>query len=300
MPVEPHSPVLSYFPIVIPAPGRPVDLEVRVTVPAAGTDLPIILLSHGHGMSNHLSSLYGYAPLADLWASLGFVVLQPTHLSSATLRARVADEPGEPYFWQSGARDLTRLIDALDLIEQSVPGLTGRLDRDRIAVAGHSLGGLTASLALGARIDEVDLREPRIRCGVLFGAPGRGDVLNGPMAELVEFTRSLDFSTMITPALVVAGDKDDSQHFTDVGPDWHADPYRLAQGSKSLLTVFGAGHLFGGISGYDAAETSDENPALVAALGRLTAAYLRSGLAGTDDWATARTEHADAGEVEQK
>lgn len=79
---------------------------------------------------------------------------------------------------------------------------------------------------------------------------------------------------MTTPALVVAGDKDDSRHFTDVGPDWHADPYRLAPAPKTLLTLFGAEHLLGGISGYDAAETTDEDPGRVAALGRLTSAYL--------------------------
>jgi hypothetical protein len=44
---------------------------------------PIILLSHGPGPSNNLSSLNGYAPLANFWTSHGFVVIQPTHLSAA-------------------------------------------------------------------------------------------------------------------------------------------------------------------------------------------------------------------------
>jgi len=30
-----------------------------------GSELPVILLSHGHGNSNNLSSLNGYAPLAS-------------------------------------------------------------------------------------------------------------------------------------------------------------------------------------------------------------------------------------------
>jgi len=51
-----------------------------------GTNLPIILLSHDHGSSNHLSSLNGYGPLANFWAAHGFVVIQPTHLDSKTLR----------------------------------------------------------------------------------------------------------------------------------------------------------------------------------------------------------------------
>lgn len=56
------APVLSVSPVVLPAPGRAVDLEVRVSAPATGSDLPVILLSHGQGYSHHLSSLSGYAP----------------------------------------------------------------------------------------------------------------------------------------------------------------------------------------------------------------------------------------------
>ena len=69
---------------------------------------------------------------------------------------------------------------------------------------------------------------------------------------------------MTTPALVVAGDKDASAHLTVLGPEWHTDPYFLSPGPKSLLTVFGAEHGLGGVAGYDAAETTDENPERVA------------------------------------
>ena len=152
----------------------------------------------------------------------------------------------------------------------------------------------------------VNLIEPRITQGVLLAAPGRGgDVLNGWMADMVPFFRAIDYSTMTTPALVVAGSKDDSQHFTDVGPEWHADPYFLAPEPKTLLTVFGAEHILGGISGYDAAETTDEDPGRVAAIGRLTAAYLRTAFhPGDSAWPAAqdaRTTGPDAvGRVESK
>lgn len=56
------TPVLSVSPVVLTAPGRAVDLEIRVSAPVTGSDLPVILLSHGHGPSNNLSSLHGYAP----------------------------------------------------------------------------------------------------------------------------------------------------------------------------------------------------------------------------------------------
>jgi predicted dienelactone hydrolase len=278
------TPVLSVSPVVLSAPGRAVDLQVRVSAPVTGSDLPVILLSHGQGYSNNLSSLNGYAPLANFWAAHGFVVIQPTHLSSRTLSLD-PDTPGAPLYWRSRAEDMKRILDQLDVIEAAVPQLLGRLDRSKVAVAGHSMGGHTASLLLGTRLidpldgTEVNLAESRIKAGVLLAAPGRGgDALSEFAAENLSFFLTTDFSKMTTPALVVAGDKDASAHLTVRGPEWHADPYFLSPGPKSLLTLFDAEHGLGGVSGYDVAETTDENPERVSAVQRLTWAYLRTEL----------------------
>lgn len=293
--------VLSVAPVVLPAPGRAVDLEMRVSAPMTGDDLPVILLSHGQGHSNHLSSMNGYAPLVNFWAAHGFVVIQPTHLSSSTLNLDPG-APGAPLYWRSRAEDMTHILDRLDEIEAAVPQLLGRLDRGRVAVAGHSMGGHTASLLLGARLTDpqdgtvVDLAEPRIRAGVLLAAPGRGgDALGESAAENFPFLLTTDFSGMRTPALVVAGDKDASAHLTVRGPDWHADPYVLSPGPKSLLTLFGAEHGLGGVSGYDVAETTDENPGRVSAVQRLTLAYLRTELCSEDSARQAAREAPAAG-----
>lgn len=275
--------VFTVSPVVLEIPGRPVDLQLKVSAPTEGTELPIILLSHGQGYSNHLSSLNGYAPLANHWAEQGFVVLQPTHLSSRTLNLP-ADTPGAPMFWKERAEDMSRVIDRLDEIEKAVPQLQNRLDRTRIAVAGHSMGGHTASLLLGMTTDKISLKDDRIKAGVLLGSTGRGDGLTDVVKEHYSFMLTPDFGGMTTPALVVAGDKDGSEHLTTNGPEWHTDPFRLSPGPKELLILEGGEHGLGGVSGYDVAETTDESPERVATVQRLTTAYLRSQLNGTDDW----------------
>ncbi|KAL9098508.1 MAG: hypothetical protein Q9187_009648, partial [Circinaria calcarea] len=228
IPINPPKPIISFSPVVLPAPGRLVDLQLRVTVPSTGDALPIILLSHGHGRSNSLSSLEGYAPLYEFWAAHGFAVLQPTHLSSAFLGLKAPE--GQELFWQERAVDMVRILDHLDDVEAAVPGLKGRLDRTRVAVAGHSAGGWTATMLLGA--SNTDPRdgstwyqpETRIKAGVVLTAIGNGGPdLSDSGKKLVPFYGA-NFGTMATPALVVCGDEDVSPHLTIRGSDWHADP----------------------------------------------------------------------------
>ena len=295
IPVNSPSTVLTLSPVVLEVPGRLAKLQMKVSAPETGNNLPIILLSHGHGMANFLSSLHGYGPLADFWAAHGFVVIQPTHLDSTTLGLREADHPEAPLYWRTRAQDMSHIIDHLDDILAAAPALSGRLDRNRIAVAGHSLGGNTASLLLGMRVldpdddAETDLSDPRIKAGVIFAAPGVADAGHlAPFAtEHYPMMKYIDFSTMTAPALVVAGDKDLNLNFSDrLSYRW--DAYTRSPGPKSLLTVFGAEHMLGGISGYDASEATDEDPERVAALRALAWAYLRSQLyPGDTAWADA-------------
>ncbi|WP_280459915.1 alpha/beta hydrolase family protein [Nocardia carnea] len=269
------TPVVSVKPIVLPAPDRGEDLHVRVSAPVTGQDLPIILLSHGYS-----SSLDGYGPLADHWAAHGFVVLQPTHLDSKTLPF-VAGDPRRPHHWRFRVDDMVRILDNLDVLEAAVPGLAGRSDRTRIAAAGHSFGGQTAGILLGLRVRDPstghveDRADPRITAGILLATAGEGGESLTPFArEHAAWLSDQDFSQMATPTLVVAGDADDYP-LTVRGPDWTTDPYTLSPGDKSLLTLFGAEHFLGGISGYRVAETTDENPERVALIQAVTTAYLR-------------------------
>lgn len=298
------TPVVSVKPVVLSAPGRGEDLQVRVSAPAAGSELPIIVFSHGFG-----GSLDGCGPLADYWAAHGFVVIQPTHLDSRTL-SLPPEDPRTPWIWRFRVEDMKRILDQLDHLETSVPGLSGRLDRSRIAAAGHSWGGQTVSMLLGARVLDThgepgeDMSDSRIKAGVLLATTGKGGADLSPFAAEHFPFMNPSFAEMSTPTLVVAGDHDQSQLSTR-GPDWFTDPYILSPGSKSLLTLFGAEHSLGGIPGYSVAETTDESPERVALIQQLTLAYLRNELDLDDSsWSAARAalEESDIplGRIESK
>ena len=296
LPVSQPGQTISISPVVLDVKGRPIPLELRITAPATGDTLPVVLLSHGHGPSLYIPSKDGYGPLVNFYAEHGFVVIQPTHLNSK-VAGMPADAPGGPLFWRSRVEDMIAIIDQLDAIEAAVPAIAGRIDRDRIAVIGHSMGGQTAGVLLGARLNDanepgvsnVDMREPRIRAGVMLTAPGNGGAsLSEATARRFSFFNP-DFSHLTTPTLVVVGDEDASAHLTVRGPAWHADAFYEGPGADALLTMIGGKHGLGGIAGYDARETDDEDPERMEIVLRMTWAYLRSALYDGDDaWPAAK------------
>ncbi|KAJ5662020.1 uncharacterized protein N7477_009636 [Penicillium maclennaniae] len=276
IPISNATPVVSVSPIVLPTPDRFVDLHLRVTAPTSGHQLPIILLSHGQGTSYYLSSLNGYAPLANFYASHGFVVIQPTHLSSKSLNLDFETSSDAPFFWRSRVDDMKLILDELYSIEIALPQIQGRLDHTRVVAVGHSMGG-THDPENG---DEIDLIDHRVKAGILLAAPGDGRGGEG-LRSIVQdsFLKYHSHEEMTTPALVVIGDSDDESHLSTRGPEYHADAYYSSKGPKSLLTITGGRHGLGGVSGYDTAEAADDEcPERLAIVQRLTWSYLRSRL----------------------
>lgn len=264
---------VAYSPICLDIAGRE-PLELRLTAPAGGYRLPIVILSHGFGPSFYVPSKDGYAHLAQFWAERGFAVIQPTHASSR-VGGLPAETEGAPFFWRERVAEIRTIIDRLPEIEERAHAVSGRLDHDRIAAAGHSFGGHTVSLLLGAQLDGETFGDPRIKTGILLTTPGRGGkVLTEENAARFPFF-DLDFSHLTTRSLVVCG-AEDNPHFTSRGPEWHADAYHDGMGAHALLTLHGVGHGLGGIAGLDAKETEVEAPDALEATKRMTLAWLRT------------------------
>ncbi len=276
---------VAYTPITLHMDGR-TPLELRLTAPAGGEALPIVLLSHGAGPSKYIPSKDGYAPLAQFWAERGFAVIQPTH-GNSPVGGLPNDAPGAPYFWRQRVSEMTAILDHLHELEQQAPAIAGRLDHRRIAAAGHSFGGHTVSLLLGAELAGESFADPRISAGVLLAAPGRGgSELTSQSAARFPFF-DVDFARMATRSLVVCG-ADDDPHFTSRGPEWHADAFHHSPGAQALVTVHDVGHGLGGIAGLDAKETEIEAPDSLEATRRLSLAWLRTALdIDADAWPTA-------------
>lgn len=286
------NPIVSVKPVALAAPEGGDDVAVRVSAPVSGEALPVVVFSHGYG-----GSLDKYAPLADFWAAHGFVVVQPTHLDS------------RPHAWRARIDDLELVLDELDALVGAVPGLAGRVDGTRVAVAGHSWGAQTASTLLGARVLDAsgtpgdDFADKRVTAGVLLSLTGTGESLTPFAAENFPFMYP-EFSDLTMPALIVTGDKDQSQLSTR-GPDWFTDAYRMSPGARHLLTLFGGEHSLGGIVGYASAETTDEDPERVALIQRVTTAYLRTALGvDAESFAAVRAEveqsPASVGRIDSK
>ena len=71
-PVPTAAPVSSFHPVTFAVPDRIAKLQLQVSAPATGRDLPDLLFPHGFGASDFIASMRGYGPLVDVHAAHGF------------------------------------------------------------------------------------------------------------------------------------------------------------------------------------------------------------------------------------
>ena len=132
------------------------DLPVRTYYPAADPGpFPVIIFSHGLGGTRE-----GYAYLGRHWASCGYVSVHVQHIGSDDsvwkgqpdpLQA-MKDSLKNPRSALDRPRDIRFTLDQLEVLNRDDPALAGRLDLQRIGMAGHSFGGWTTMAMAGESV----------------------------------------------------------------------------------------------------------------------------------------------------
>lgn len=206
----------------------------RDVAPAEGK-FPVILFSHGSN-ATRMQSTY----LTEHWASHGFVVIAPDHKGNTVLDGKTGSR------YQSALdrpRDASFVLDRmLSLNEEAGGKFEGRIDEQRIGAAGHSFGGYTVLVLVGARVDDraaSDLvgrtveasvhppADPRIKAIIAYAPPGT------PIFDDKSLGR------IQTPTLVFSGMNDQILSY-----EAHQLPLFEALGGRSYLVAFPGGSHF--------------------------------------------------------
>ncbi len=128
-------------------------LRVRIAYPDGEGPFPLVVYSHGFNCYRE-----SYSGLTDHWASHGYAVVLPEHPDCPTAQAKLSPEDIRNLLYIR-ISDVARVLDALFSPGQVIPGLTGRIDYERKAIAGHSFGGMIAQVTWGQPLKDVHSSE---------------------------------------------------------------------------------------------------------------------------------------------
>jgi dienelactone hydrolase len=214
LPGRRHAPRVLQTVIRYPALGDPSSVDVR-NAPPASADGPFPLIVFAHGFNSTPDT---YSRLLRAWAQAGHVVAAPTF----PLTNAKAPGGGKESDLVNQPRDMSFVISRMLAGNAAGYGvLSGLINPNQIAVAGHSDGGSTA-LAVAYNRHYVD---HRIRAAV---------ILSG--AE-IPGVHGYDFPAPSPPLLAVQGTADTSNVPASTRIYFH-----IAPAPKFLLSLLGAGH----------------------------------------------------------
>ena len=138
--------------------------------------------------------------------------------------------------WRERERDVALIIDHLDDLETRFFELKGKFDHNKIAVAGHGLGALTALLAGGAKTfgnPPLSLGDARVKAVIAMSAPGVTASL-GLNPE--------SFADVRVPAMFMTGSEDRGAAQNEDW-QWRKTAYsNAAPGDKFFVLLQGARH----------------------------------------------------------
>lgn len=156
-------------------------LPLLVVLPKATGPAPVILFSHGLGGSNRTCSYLG-----EQWAGRGYVVVFVQHPGSDESILNGAEDPVRAMRKAATTKNLVlRVEDIHAVLDQlgewnSQPShpLNGRLDLEKIGMAGHSFGAMTTQAVSGQTFPWVGTKftDPRIKAALCLSpsVPERG------------------------------------------------------------------------------------------------------------------------------
>ncbi|KQM20400.1 alpha/beta hydrolase family protein [Novosphingobium sp. Leaf2] len=191
----------------------------------AGRPRGIILFSHGAGSS---PSFYGR--IVDPWVAAGWHVLAPLHVDSRE-HPDLAKFPGL-LSWKARVEDMRALI--------------AHIGDAPFVAAGHSYGGLTATMLSGA--------QPVVPEGLslpLVPRLAKAVIAFSPPPIIPALVTQQGYAQIAVPALIQTGTRDLVAGLTTQGPDgWnvHLAAFEAPApgGNRYGLVLEGADHYFGG------------------------------------------------------